>query len=89
LGGKQNFEIKDGKSFYIKESTVKSAKELVALKQKQTQSLGKPTLESVSDTIMELSRDFQVFKARMASQEDNINAILEIMASRNPTVGRF
>jgi len=89
LGGKEHFEPKDGKTFYIKESTVKSAKELVALKQKQIQSLGNPTLETVSDTILELKRDFQLFKTRMGTQEDNINTILEIMVSRNPAVGRF
>ena len=68
---------------------MKGAKELVALKQKQSQNLGKVTLENVSDSVLELKRDFQQQRTRLANLEENINTILEIMISRNPTVGRF
>jgi hypothetical protein len=50
-GGRENFSTKEAKTFYFKESTVKSAKELVALKQKQMASLAKPTLENVAEAV--------------------------------------
>ena len=88
LGGKESFATKEAKTFYIKESTVKSAKELVALKQKQIASLTKPTLENVSEAVLEIKREFQQQKTRLTTLEDNINTILEIMLSRNQPVGR-
>jgi hypothetical protein len=89
LGGKENFDPREAKTFYFKESTVKGAKELVSLKQKQSANLGKMTLENVAESVSEIKRDFQQQKMRFASLEENINTILEIMISRNQPVGRF
>lgn len=59
------------------------------MKQKQSASLGKATLENVSESVLEIKRDFQQQRLRMGTLEDNINTILEIMISRNQPVGRF
>ena len=89
LGGKENFDVKEAKTLYFKESTVKGAKELVALKHKQSQNLGKVTLENVSESVVEIKREFQQQRTRLLNLEENINTILEIMMSRDPVVGRF
>jgi hypothetical protein len=68
---------------------VKAAKELVALKQQQNQSLGKVTLENIGDNIMDMKREQAQLKAKLVHLDDTVKTILEIMVSRQPMVERL
>jgi hypothetical protein len=52
-------------------------------------SMEKLSIYPLSFLVQEMKREFQQQKTRMATMEDNINTILEIMISRNQPVGRF
>lgn len=78
------------KYFYFTENTVKSAKELVALKQQRQQNsqLEQFTLESVGETVNELRREQYGIKQKLHSLEENVKMVLEVMLSRQPPVQR-
>ncbi len=72
------------------ENTVKAAKELVAAKQQQNQAHGaKVTLENLEEEILDLKREQNQIKSKLTHMDDNVKTILEIMASRQPTVERI
>ena len=72
------------------ENTVKAAKELVAMKQQQSKNHGtKVTLENLGDDIVDLKREQSQLKSKLNHLHDNVNTILEIMASRQPIVERI
>ena len=68
---------------------MKSTKELVALKQQQSQVHGtKVTMEHLGDDILDIKREQSQLKAKLNHLDDNVKTILEIMASRQPVVER-
>ena len=88
-GGKENDEKMKTKLTFS-ENTVKAAKELVALKQQQNASHGaKVTLENLGDDMVYLKREQAQLKSKLNHLDDNVKTILEIMASRQPTVERL
>ena len=86
-GGKMDKKSKK-RDFFFSENTVKSAKELVAVKQQQSQSLGRVTLENVREQIFDLKKEQNNIKTKLTSLEDKLKLVLEIMMSRQPTVDR-
>ena len=86
-GGKMDRKSKK-RDFFFSENTVKSAKELVSVKQQQTQSLGRVTLENVREQIFDLKKEQNNIKTKLTSLEDKLKLVLEIMMSRQPTVDR-
>ena len=72
------------------ENTVKATKELVALKQQQSQVHGaKVTMENLADDINDIKREQSQLKGKLNDLDDNIRTILDIMASRQPKVERL
>ena len=68
---------------------MKSTKELVALKQQQSQVHGtKVTMENLGDDILDIKREQSQLKAKLNHLDDNVKTILEIMARRQPVVER-
>ncbi len=85
-GGNINEEKK--KAFFLSESTVKSAKDLVGMKLQQRQSMGKVTLDVVRDAISDVRKDNHALRSKLRGLEDNVKMLVEIMASRHPVVDR-
>lgn len=68
----------------------KAAKELVAMKQQQSKNRGnKVTLDNLGDDMNDLKREQSQLKSKLNHLHDNVNTILEIMASRQPIVERL
>ena len=86
-----NTEVKKRKDYFLSESTVKSAKELIGLKQQQSDSLGRITLENVREWIMDVKKEQTALRNKLGSIEENVQTLLEILASRHmqPTVERI
>ena len=79
------------KYFFFSENTVKSAKELVTLKQQRQQvdGDGQFSLESVGENVNELRREQYGIKQKINALEENVKMVLEVMLSRQPTVQRI
>lgn len=89
-GGKVGDDPKNMRDLSFSENTVKAAKELVALKKQQSQTLGaKVTLENLGENMQDLKWEQNQLKLKLNHIEDNIKTILEIMSSRHPAVERL
>ena len=76
-------------TFYFREDTVKSAKELISLKVQQGKSVGMVTLDTVTEDISDVMRELNNVKHKFNTMEEKIQTILEIMVSRHPQVERL
>ncbi len=88
-GGKIGEEDAKKKDFFFQEATVKAAKELVYMQQQKSQSLGKVTLDTVRDNLMEVRREQASVKQKLSVLEESIRDLIEIMASRHAGVERI
>ena len=60
------------------------------MKQQQSKNRGnKVTLDNLGDDMNDLKREQSQLKSKLNHLHDNVNTILEIMASRQPTVERL
>ncbi|TRY68237.1 hypothetical protein TCAL_06841 [Tigriopus californicus] len=77
------------RDFFFSENTVKAAKELVVQKQQQNQSLGRVTLEGLREHILDIKKDQMITRQKLASIEEQINTLYEVMVSRQPALDRL
>ncbi len=76
------------KDFYLSENTVKATKELVSAHQQHELSMGRATLENVSEELADLKKDVGGMKGKLGAMEENLKTLLEIMMSRQGPVER-
>ncbi|XP_023346076.1 uncharacterized protein LOC111715063 [Eurytemora carolleeae] len=89
--GQPRYQVKADsmKDYYLNESTVKAAKDLV-VDWKANASSGKlVTLEDVGEDLNNIRKEQGAMKSRLGTIEESISLILDIMQSRQPTVHRI
>jgi len=87
VGGKRNSSKKS--HFFLSETVVKAAKELVAAKQQPSQSDEDVTLETLGEGLSDVKREQVQLKQKLLSIEDSLKTLVEIMISRHPPVQRL
>lgn len=76
-------------TFYLHESTVKAAKEVVMDRQAASRNEGESvTLDMVGEGVEDMKREQGQLKVRIARIEESLELIMEIMQSRRPAVDR-
>jgi len=76
-------------TFYLHESTVKAAKEVVMDRQAASRNEGESvTLDMVGEGVEDMKREQGQLKVRIARIEESLDLIMEIMQSRRPAVDR-
>ncbi len=87
VGGKRNSAKKS--VFFLSESVVKAAKELVAAKTQPAQSDEDVTLESLGEGLADVKREQVQLKQKLLGIEDSLKTLVEIMIGRQAPVERL
>jgi len=83
-------ESESKKKFYLNETTVKAAKELIITRKAEGyESSAQASLETVGDDVEDIKKQQAIMHGRVENMEEKLDLILDIMQSRHAPVERF